>query len=122
MPTVELFIPSLFEPLPVWKRDFGFEAETELMHSLLKQVETRRLDGRGFERALFSATGLPPDQEMPVAFFRFMALSGAALNPHKGTTGITEKPVKQPETDQALRIWLRVGILIRRTLPRRYPW
>ena len=71
-PIIHLFIPQLLQPLIVWKKDFGFEAECPYLSLLLRQFLCEKTSSsQGLSESLFSSIGLPESIELPTAYYRF---------------------------------------------------
>jgi hypothetical protein len=72
---VHLFIPQLFQPLELWKRDFKFEVEAPHLSQLLRQFDVdKNTPIQGLDANLFSAVGMMEGKhEAPVAHYRYQA-------------------------------------------------
>jgi len=70
-PSVHILIPSLFSPLPLWQKDFAFNADSLLVASLFSHTDSNDLPVTGLENTLFHLIGHPTEQELPIAHYRY---------------------------------------------------
>lgn len=85
-PTLHVLIPDLLKPLPSWGKDFGFEATSNSLSSLLVDHKYQNVPFKGLEGSVFSLLGFPLDTELPVAFFRAKKEGlNASLAQYQGT-------------------------------------
>ncbi len=66
-----LFIPELIQSLKTWHQDFGFEPKTPVFSSLFAHYKSIDTSSVGLDRALFSTLGLPTEEELPIAQYRY---------------------------------------------------
>lgn len=70
-PAIHILLPSLFEPLPLWKSDFNFFADSMLVASLFSHSQSEPLPITGLENTLFHLIGHPTGKELPIAYYRY---------------------------------------------------
>lgn len=104
-PHVCFFIPGLFQPLKLWRKDFAFQPEAGHLLRLCANARMESLPVIGLENTLFQHSGFPVAGEMPFAYYRYWLDFGT--------------PPEQPLLC-ADPVWLQSGIdqvLLRPELP-----
>jgi hypothetical protein len=70
IPSLHIVIPSLFEPLPLWRKDFGFKPDSMLVSAIFNHTEESESTAESLEETLFHLMGYPY-HELPVAYHRY---------------------------------------------------
>lgn len=70
-PHIAFFIPGLFQPLPLWRKDFAFQPRAEHLLRLCANAGVEISMVSGLENTLFHACGHPADTEIPFAYYRY---------------------------------------------------
>lgn len=77
-PHLYFYLPGLFQPLMLWRKDFAFQPVADSFLRLCASVETQQLPVIGLENTLLSCLGHPAGAEIPFAHYRYQ-LDFAAL-------------------------------------------
>ena len=82
-PLIHLFIPQLFQPLSVWKKNFQFEIKCDYFPQLLQNFQEVRISNNiGVDVSLFSSLGLAEGKELPIAHYRYQGQQFKQLTSH----------------------------------------
>ncbi len=71
-PHLHFFIPGLFQPLDLWRKDFAFQPVAASLLRLCAAVEVEHLPVQGLENTLFQQCGHPAEAEIPYAYYRYL--------------------------------------------------
>lgn len=77
MNQIHLLIPNLLSPLKLWKQDFNFHAQSQIVSELLASSQQQQTSNYGLSNTLFSKLGYQEDEELPVAYYRYQADFGS---------------------------------------------
>lgn len=70
-PHIHFFIPGLFQPLTLWRKDFAFQPVAENLLRLCAKCSVDALPVQGLENTLFHQAGHPAETEIPCAYYRY---------------------------------------------------
>jgi hypothetical protein len=70
LPSLHIVIPSLFEPLSLWRKDFGFKPESMLVSAIFNHTEEQPYLAKSLEETLFQLIAYPY-AELPIAHYRY---------------------------------------------------
>lgn len=65
------YVPGLFQPLELWRKDFAFQPVAEHLLRLCASLTVELLPVQGLENTLFQRAGLPEGTEIPFACYRY---------------------------------------------------
>lgn len=69
---IHFFLPGLFQPLALWRKDFAFQPVAENLLRLCASTTVETLPVQGLENTLFHQAGHPADTELPFAYCRYL--------------------------------------------------
>lgn len=70
-PAFHFFIPGLFQPLALWRKDFAFTPHAPSLLRLCAQPRITSVPVQGLEASLFHALGHDPQTDIPFAPYRY---------------------------------------------------
>ena len=70
-PNIHLVIPHLLSPLALWKRDFGFEPQSQYLLPFINNSVAQAVPVQGLEKTLLYISGYPDAENLPWAAIRY---------------------------------------------------
>lgn len=77
-PHLHFYVPQLFQPLPLWRKDFAFTPSAPHLLRLLAQARRETLPVTGLENSVLAQCGYALPEELPLAYYRYWLDFGAA--------------------------------------------
>lgn len=69
---LDFFIPGLWQPLTLWRKDFAFQPVAQALLRLCAKLSVESSPVQGLENTLFQQSGHPTELELPFAYYRYL--------------------------------------------------